>query len=123
MAQIFKFPTSRTMDSRLAWQREKATGRLAWQRLAEKRALSIIKEPGAGPPCPTCKRPMEVRRHRQITDDQLCQDSYYSRWYVCAPFGACRTTTVMPPEFRVRNPPWVPRPLTTTNNDRGGDAA
>lgn len=75
MAQIFQFPTSRTMDFRLAWQREKADPRLGWRRLAEKRALLIIKEPGAGPPCPTCKRPMELRRHRQITDDQLCQDT------------------------------------------------
>ena len=112
------------MDLRLAWQREKADGRLGWQRLAEKSAWSVIKEAGAGPPCPTCKRPMERRRHREITDDQLCQDSYYSQWYVCAPFGNCHTTTVMPPEFGVRNPPWVPRPLViTTKNDRGGDAA
>jgi hypothetical protein len=124
MAEILQFPTSRTMDSRLAWQREKANPRLGWKRLADQRALLIIKEPGAGPPCPTCKRPMELRRHRQITDDQLCQDSYYSQWYVCAPYGECRTQTVMPPEFRVRNPPWKPRYLTTTKNEHGGgDAA
>jgi hypothetical protein len=54
----------------------------------------------SGPPCPRCRRPMEIRGHARIREKQRRQPFYYSRWYRC-PHTDCPTTLVMPPEFRV----------------------
>lgn len=53
-----------------------------------------------GPPCPRCKHATAVREHPAITEKQLRQPFYYSRWYICRN-PACKTTTIMPEEFRV----------------------
>jgi hypothetical protein len=55
-----------------------------------------------GAPCPRCFKTMTVFEHREMTDKLLRQSVYYSRWYRCDNPG-CKTTLVMPPEFRVRN--------------------
>lgn len=57
--------------------------------------------PGDGPPCPRCKRPTEIREHRQINDELLQRSSYYRRWFRCT-HADCRTTLVMLNEFIVR---------------------
>ncbi len=54
-----------------------------------------------GPPCPRCTRLMAVFEHREITAKLLRQQVYYSRWYRCVNSG-CKTTLVMPPEFKVQ---------------------
>ena len=36
-----------------------------------------------GEPCPTCGRSTEIREHAAITQKQLRQQCYYSRWFVC----------------------------------------
>ena len=55
-----------------------------------------------GASCPRCKRPMTVFEHREMTEKLLRQPVYYSRWYRCDNPG-CKTTQVMPPEFKVQN--------------------
>jgi hypothetical protein len=55
-----------------------------------------------GPPCPRCRRPMEVREHDQIREKQLRQPYYYSRWFNCR-HRDCRTTLCMWDEFKVWN--------------------
>jgi hypothetical protein len=56
----------------------------------------------AGPPCPRCKRAMEVREHDRVREKHLRQPYYYRRWYRCR-YADCRTTLVMPPQFIVWN--------------------
>ena len=56
----------------------------------------------AGPPCPRCSRPMQVREHDRIREKQLRQPFYYSRWFCCM-HNDCRTTLVMRDEFKVWN--------------------
>ena len=56
--------------------------------------------PGAS--CPRCKLAMTVFEHREMTAELLRQPVYYSRWYRCDN-PSCKTTQVMPPEFKVRN--------------------
>jgi hypothetical protein len=43
---------------------------------------------------------MEIRKHRFVTEKQLRQPFYYSQWYCCMN-SKCRTTLVMPEEFKV----------------------
>ncbi len=64
--------------------------------------------PGKGPVCPRCKRPMQIREHRAVTERELRRPFYYSRWYRCM-HGDCRTTLVMPDEHRVFKKQPVPR--------------
>jgi hypothetical protein len=54
----------------------------------------------AGPPCPRCGQPTEVREHVEVTSRELAKAFYYSRWYKCAN-NRCKTTLIMPKEFRV----------------------
>jgi hypothetical protein len=56
-----------------------------------------------GPPCPRCDRPMQIREHECITDKLRQKPCFYSRWYCCMHLD-CKTTTVMPPEYKVLNP-------------------
>jgi hypothetical protein len=58
------------------------------------------KRKSAGPPCPRCRRPMQIRQHDKIRRKQRRQPFYYSRWYLCT-HSDCPTTLVMPREFRV----------------------
>ena len=55
-----------------------------------------------GPPCPRCRRPMQVREHDRIRAKQLRKAYYYRRWFYCT-HKNCRTTTVMFNEFKVFN--------------------
>ena len=41
-----------------------------------------------------------MREHIEITDRQLNAPLYYSRWFYCS-YADCRTTTIMPDEYRV----------------------
>jgi hypothetical protein len=61
---------------------------------------------------------MEVREHASIGPKQLRQPYYYSRWYCCRN-KQCRTTLVMPDEFKVWN---EPEPAPQTDADRHLDA-
>jgi hypothetical protein len=55
-----------------------------------------------GPPCPRCEVPMEVCEHASIGAKQKRKAYYYSRWFCCRN-KQCRTTLVMPEEFKVWN--------------------
>jgi hypothetical protein len=57
-----------------------------------------------GPPCPRCHRPTQIREHDQIRERHLRQPFYYSRWYYCT-HRDCKTTLVMPEEFKVLTNP------------------
>ena len=61
-----------------------------------------------GPPCPRCGRSTEVREHERIGPKQLRRPLYYSRWYCCMN-QHCRTTLIMPEQFKVRNEDLPPR--------------
>jgi hypothetical protein len=45
---------------------------------------------------------MQVREHRRIKAKHLRQPYYFSRWYCCRKQD-CKTTLVMPEEFKVLN--------------------
>ena len=53
-----------------------------------------------GPPCPRCGCPTEIREHERITAEEWAKSFYYSRWYNCRNRG-CKTTAIMPDEFKV----------------------
>lgn len=55
-----------------------------------------------GPACHSCERPTQVREHIAISAKQLRQPFFYSRWYKCIN-NQCRTTLIMPNEFKVMN--------------------
>ena len=55
-----------------------------------------------GPPCPGCGCATEARKYERIGPKQLMRPLYYSRWYCCMN-KHCRTTLIMPEEFKVRN--------------------
>jgi hypothetical protein len=57
---------------------------------------------GAGIDCPRCGKPTQIREHKQVTDKQLRQPFYYSRWFCCLN-RKCRTTLVMMDEHKVWN--------------------
>jgi hypothetical protein len=61
---------------------------------------SVVVVPGVGPPCPRCGCATDVRSHRRVGARELRKPFYFSQWYFCTN-RKCRTTTVMPPEFRV----------------------
>jgi hypothetical protein len=71
-----------------------------------------------GPPCPRCGCATEIREHERITAKELAQPFYYSRWYNCPNHG-CKTTTIMPDEFKVwsKNQAQRPHGLVTTPAD------
>jgi hypothetical protein len=55
-----------------------------------------------GLPCPRCGRPTEIREHERVTEKELAQPFYYSRWYNC-PNRSCKTKVITAPEFMVWN--------------------
>jgi hypothetical protein len=73
-----------------------------------------------GPVCPRCGCPTEIREHERITEKELARPFYYSRWYNC-PNQDCKTTTIMPDEFKVwskNEPQRLPDVMTTpTDHD------
>jgi hypothetical protein len=71
-----------------------------------------------GPPCRRCGRPTEIREHERITEKELAKPSYYTRWYNCRNQN-CRTTLIMPPEFKVWM--WNENPGDGTEATRGGE--
>ncbi len=58
--------------------------------------------PGDGPPCPRCRRPMQIREHRHVTAHLARKPYYFRRWYYCT-YQDCKTEFVMPNEFKVFN--------------------
>jgi hypothetical protein len=51
----------------------------------------------AGPACPQCGRPTEVRMHQKVTARMKRQRFFYRRWFFCCN-PQCSTTTIMRPE-------------------------
>lgn len=80
---------------------------------------STIRLNEIGPSCPRCGKPTKVCAHRTITSKQLKQPFFYSKWYKCTN-ELCKTTLIMPEEFRVFNqaltPPTPKTPLDTEPN-------
>jgi hypothetical protein len=66
----------------------------------KKKKYVIVSE--NGPPCPRCGRHMQVREHDCVREKQLRQPYYYSCWYNCS-HRNCKTTLVMPEEYKVWN--------------------
>jgi hypothetical protein len=66
---------------------------------------------GEGDPCPRCGQPTEIREHACISNSELRRPFYYRRWFMCRN-PDCRTTTIVPAQYRVFNapePPWCQR--------------
>jgi hypothetical protein len=55
-----------------------------------------------GDACPTCGRSTEIREHAAITQKQLRQQCYYSRWLVCTN-PSCHEKRVLPERYIVWN--------------------
>jgi hypothetical protein len=64
------------------------------------RKASVVIVPRAGPPCPRCGRATDIRSHLAVGVRELKKPFYYSQWYYCMNHK-CRTTTIMPEEFKV----------------------
>jgi hypothetical protein len=56
----------------------------------------------AGPPCPRCHRPMQIREHDKICRKQLRKSYYFRRWFRCM-HRNCKTTIVHREEYKVVN--------------------
>lgn len=52
--------------------------------------------------CDKCCNPLQVREHKVITQKQLNQPFYYSKWYTCTNKD-CKTTQIMPKKYIVWN--------------------
>jgi hypothetical protein len=75
-----------------------------------------------GPPCPRCGRPTETREYERITEKELAQQFYYSRWFMCQN-RECKTQVITAPEFKVFNENKAQRPpdvVTTPTEHRDG---
>jgi len=55
-----------------------------------------------GPPCPQCGRRTEIREHAALTEKQLLQGFYYSRWYYCGN-SECRVKRILSSDHIVWN--------------------
>jgi hypothetical protein len=60
--------------------------------------------PGKGPPCHRCGWPTQIREHREIAAKELSKPFYFRRWYRCIN-RQCKTTLIMPDEFKVYGAP------------------
>jgi hypothetical protein len=95
----------RQREARLEELRAEAAkaGQVGWDRTRSNPSKASGVSPSSiGDPCPRCGREMAVCEHDRITDKQLRQPFYYSRWFRCLR-GDCRTTLVMPERFKVWN--------------------
>jgi ribosomal protein S27AE len=70
------------------------------KRLRAKKSLIVSRD---GPACPRCGVATVVMGHRVVTAKLLRQPYYYYRWHRCVNLS-CRTTQIMPEEFRVWRP-------------------
>ena len=61
---------------------------------------SVLITGNDGPPCPSCGKPTQIRKHKTIRARELKRPFYYSRWYFCVN-SKCVTSTILPSEFRV----------------------
>ena len=86
------------MQSR--WNTQAAEGAPA-RRRTRFGITTVVRE--SGPPCRRCKQATEVREHGAITEKHLAQPFYYARWYRCTQSRQCKTTLIMPEEFKVWN--------------------
>ncbi len=69
-----------------------------------KRKKAYVVVPGAGIPCPHCRRPTEIREHDQLTEKHLVKQPYYfSRWFYCRN-PACKVSLHMAERYKVFNP-------------------
>ena len=55
-----------------------------------------------GVKCPRCNRPSQIREHIALTERQVRQPFYYSKWFSCF-YPDCKTTVFMLDEFKVWN--------------------
>jgi aspartate carbamoyltransferase regulatory subunit len=70
--------------------------------MSKRRAYRIM--PGAGVPCPKCKRPTQIREHKELTHKHLVKQPYYfTRWFYCRNTN-CNVTAHMAEQFKVINP-------------------
>jgi hypothetical protein len=65
-------------------------------------SINRVIVPGKGPLCPRCGWPTQIREHRDISERELRKPYYFRRWFRCIN-GRCKTTLIMPDEFKVRN--------------------
>jgi hypothetical protein len=63
---------------------------------------------GDGDPCPRCGVPMQIREYSNLTDKDLHQPYFYTRWFCCMN-KSCRTTLVMPERLQGHEPSDVRR--------------
>jgi hypothetical protein len=56
--------------------------------------------PGKGPPCARCGWSTQIREHAVITERELRKPYYFRRWFRCIN-RKCKTTLIMPDEFKV----------------------
>lgn len=66
----------------------------------KRKKYKVVEEKGI--PCPRCKVEMQVREHIAISEKQLNQPFYYSKWFCCVN-SDCQTTLFMSDEFKVWN--------------------
>lgn len=59
--------------------------------------------------CPRCGIIAEAREHTFISEKQLRQNYYYSKWFHCRNTN-CQTTTFMDDKYRVQSKPQRPTP-------------
>jgi hypothetical protein len=68
-----------------------------------KRAPRFVVLGRDGVPCPRCGLPTEVRAHHEITEKQLRQPYYFSRWFYCRNPN-CVVTSHMSEMYKVHPP-------------------
>jgi hypothetical protein len=61
-----------------------------------------VKIKHAGPPCPMCTQPTELRMHKKITDKLKAQPYYYQQWSVCRNKD-CSTDLIFDERYKVYN--------------------
>jgi hypothetical protein len=96
--------------SALAGNGPHGRGREKMQRRRERKARRAARRsgssantviiPGAGRPCPRCQRPMQIREHKEIGEQELRRPNYFRRWYRCV-HADCKTTMMSFEEDRV----------------------
>lgn len=72
---------------------------------------------GEGIKCPRCNESTEAREHVGITDKQLRQPFYYSKWFNCKNQN-CKTTLIMLDEFKVENKNAASREMRRKEQER-----
>lgn len=73
-----------------------------------------------GDPCPRCKRATTVYEHLAITEKQLKQSYYFTRWFCCAN-KHCSTTMIMSEQYKVQNGKTKPKQPKVSDTQIWGD--